>query len=382
MNADLTRRLIAVISVLFFLAMACNMPTAPVGTPVPAETRVAQTVQARITELASGTTPGAETTHATPEPGQTSQPTGDQTRTAQPSPTATSECDQASFITDITVPDGTAVTAGTQFTKIWRLRNTGTCTWTPEYAVVFDSGDQMEGPAAQPLGKSVLPGEVVDVSVPLRAPGAPGNYRGFWKLRNAANAVFGTGPSDMAFFVDIESTAAPAGQAGYDFTANYCVAEWTGITGEAPEGRAISCIARDGDPNGFVRTIDNPILEGGYVDDEPALLAQPPEGTNTIIRGKYPPYTVRQGDRFMAIISCEHNAENCSVRFQLDYQVDSGPIQTLASWEENHNGQFTPVSHDLNNLAGQTVRFILTVHSNGPANQDRAVWLLPRIDSQ
>jgi len=39
-------------------------------------------------------------------------------------------CDRAQFISDVTVPDGTTFAPGATFTKTWRLKNSGTCTWT------------------------------------------------------------------------------------------------------------------------------------------------------------------------------------------------------------------------------------------------------------
>jgi hypothetical protein len=76
------------------------------------------------------------------------------------------------------------------FTKTWRLKNTGTCSWTPAYAVVFFSGEAMSGPAVQALTANVNPGQTVDLSVNLKAPATEGTYTGYWKLRNAAGVTF------------------------------------------------------------------------------------------------------------------------------------------------------------------------------------------------
>ena len=76
------------------------------------------------------------------------------------------------------------------FTKTWRLKNVGNCSWTPSYAVVFVSGSSMGGPAVQALAGNVNPGQTVDISVNLTAPGADGTYTGNWGLRNAAGVVF------------------------------------------------------------------------------------------------------------------------------------------------------------------------------------------------
>lgn len=110
--------------------------------------------------------------------------------TASPSPTATQNCDQAQFITDVTIPDGTVLNPGERFTKTWRLKNTGSCAWTSSYAVVFVSGTPMSGPAVQALPGNVNPGQAVDISVNLTAPTSSGNYTAYWKLRNAAGVTF------------------------------------------------------------------------------------------------------------------------------------------------------------------------------------------------
>ena len=86
--------------------------------------------------------------------------------------------DRAQFISDVTVPDGTRFNPGATFTKTWRLRNIGTCTWTTGYSMVFNSGNQMGGPASVPMPSSVAPGQNVDVSVNLTAPNTAGHYIG------------------------------------------------------------------------------------------------------------------------------------------------------------------------------------------------------------
>ncbi len=80
-----------------------------------------------------------------------------------------------------------------------------------------------------------------------------------------------------------------------------------------------------------------------------------------------------------AIVMCAYKSTNCDVKFQLDYQIGTDAIQTLASWNEKYDDKYTPVTVDLSSLAGKDVRFILTVMSNGAMNQDKGVWLAPRI---
>lgn len=100
--------------------------------------------------------------------------------------------DLAGSVQDITLPDGSPVIAGEPFRKVWRVRNAGTCTWTPAYALVFSSGERMGGSAVVPLGVSIQPGSTVDLAVDLVAPTARGTYRGYWLLRNNKGLLFGT----------------------------------------------------------------------------------------------------------------------------------------------------------------------------------------------
>ena len=90
--------------------------------------------------------------------------------------------DGAVYVADITVPDNTNFTTNQVFVKTWRMKNTGTNTWVNGYQWVFDGGTQMNGisPSGVP---GVSPGGTGDISVGMQAPGTPGTYQGFWRLR-------------------------------------------------------------------------------------------------------------------------------------------------------------------------------------------------------
>ena len=125
-----------------------------------------------------------------------------------PSPTETPApacTDQAQFVRDVTVSDGTLFEPGESFTKTWRLRNSGTCTWSKDYALVHSAGYSLLGPDVMVLPTEVEPGELIDLSMSLKAPSIDGSYDGYWKLRNDAGAFFGIGEkSDLAIWVSIE----------------------------------------------------------------------------------------------------------------------------------------------------------------------------------
>jgi hypothetical protein len=81
---------------------------------------------------------------------------------------------------------------GQSFTKTWRIKNVGTCTWNSQYKLVFDSGATMGSPAFQQLTPvHIPPGSTLDVSLQLTAPVTPGTYRSNWKLRAPNGDIFG-----------------------------------------------------------------------------------------------------------------------------------------------------------------------------------------------
>jgi len=90
----------------------------------------------------------------------------------------------ARFVRDVTIFDGTQVSPGTAFTKIWRLKNVGEVPWPAGTKMMFVGGDQMTTEMSVPLsrGSPVAPGEEVDVAVEMVAPLEHGRYLGYWRL--------------------------------------------------------------------------------------------------------------------------------------------------------------------------------------------------------
>jgi hypothetical protein len=135
------------------------------------------------------------------------------TSTATITPTITNTpipCNQATFnnsTIDVTIPDYTYMTPGQVFTKTWRIRNIGTCTWNSSYQLVFlgDSGMGVGAGYAQPLTLgSVATGQEVDMSVGLTAPMAAGTYSGTWSVKAPNGEVFGITPTHGPFYVVIK----------------------------------------------------------------------------------------------------------------------------------------------------------------------------------
>jgi hypothetical protein len=176
-------RILCIVSIFVLIVSACNLPSGtPTQEPNVVFTAAALTVQAQSTQLApfnTPTLPPAQPTNTLVIP-TVAVPTV--TRVVSPTPA----CDQALFVKDVTIPDGTVIAPGTTFKKTWRLRNIGTCTWSG-YSLVFDSGEAMS-PVIDPIG-TVAPGLEVDVSVTFTAPTTNNTYRSYWRIRNSSGVL-------------------------------------------------------------------------------------------------------------------------------------------------------------------------------------------------
>jgi hypothetical protein len=206
---------------LLAVALACNISPAasPTLSPAEIETLSAQTLIAMQwkTMMAQGTVlpqPGSTVT-ATVGPNDTATNTLLSSFTptvlapaATPTPTVTATavpCNWVKFISDVTVPDNWETTPSDHFVKTWKLQNTGSCTWTSGYSLVFDHGDQMGAPASQQLTPgTVAPGGTIDVSVSLVSPDVAGTYQGYFKLHASDSSTFGIGAdANTALWVKI-----------------------------------------------------------------------------------------------------------------------------------------------------------------------------------
>ena len=174
-------------------------------------------------------------------------------------------CDHVQFVSDITAPDGTTFAPGTAFTKTWRLKNIGTCTWTTAYTLVWVGDETLGVPGPVKLYVNVAPGQMLDISVSLIAPATGGNYKGLWKLTNASGAQFGIGDSGTdPFWVNISVMQNNA--VIYDFVANAPYAQWKSGAGALPFP------VTGGDDRGYAYQINNPHLEDDSLDAAPGLM--------------------------------------------------------------------------------------------------------------
>ncbi|HJS18349.1 MAG TPA: NBR1-Ig-like domain-containing protein [Anaerolineales bacterium] len=344
------------------------------ATPQPAATLNALYTSAAQT-LDAMSTQGSNTVTALPSSTATFTlatvtPLAIQTNTTVPPLQPVTRCDAASFISDVTYPDGSAVAPGSAFTKIWRVKNTGTCTWNSSYNLVYVGGERFGASNAVSVPGSVAPGQTIDLPVNLTAPTRGGSYIGYWKLRNPSGTVFGVGHGDASVYVDVRVAGYTV--TAYDLLANYCEAQWSNGSSDLP------CPGSEGDDRGFVIVLSSPKMEDGRSIGN-GLLTYPERATDGIITGKYPNFQVENGDRFQTSIGCLDKANDCDMIYRLQYQIGNGSIRTLGQWREVYEGDYFNINVDLSVLSGDRVKLILTVLANGSSHEDYALWINPRI---
>lgn len=195
------------------LAGCSFIKTAATASPTLNVTQALQTVAARLTQVAA-LTPTRPVPTLTPSPVDPTPSLSQETVTPSPGgPTSTAAtaveagCDKAAPgipKIDVTVDDNTTMEPGEAFTKVWRLVNSGTCTWNRQYHAVWFFGEKLGDELSVPLNGEVPPNESVDISVEMVAPLQPGTYQGNWKLSNSSGVLFGIGPDgDLPFWVKI-----------------------------------------------------------------------------------------------------------------------------------------------------------------------------------
>jgi hypothetical protein len=186
-----TRSVIGVLLSLLWLA-ACS-PAVSTSAPTLDQnlirTEAAATVLAQVTQVLAST-PSAT---PLPNPTATDLPTSTPGPTASPLPSATltlssgtpqAETDNHAQWVSQSVADGTVFAPGQTFTMTWRLKNTGTSTWTAAYKLRFYSGDAFGATKEIAIGQDVLPEGEIDINIPMKAPTNPGTYRSDWVMSN------------------------------------------------------------------------------------------------------------------------------------------------------------------------------------------------------
>jgi hypothetical protein len=284
-------------------------------------------------------------------------------------------CNSAQFVRDITVMDNTPFSPDATFVKTWRVKNTGSCTWTQDYNLVFISGNSMGAKQTVAFPAKVAPNQTIDLSVTMRAPTNKGTYRGDWMLSSPNGTRFGTGSSGTGtLYVAIKVMNMVNPSLVYDFAANYCKAQWQSGAGKLP------CPGTSSGTEGFVTLLDAPKLENRQ-EDELTIWAHPQNIQNGWISGMYPGFTIQSGHHFIAWVGCLEDSKGCNVTFRLDFlNTKNGQVKNLGAWQEIYDGIVTVIDLDLSQHEGKVVQFILTMDvTGGDPIRANAFWFVPGI---
>ena len=171
-------------------ALAVSPTVAPSDTPIPLPTlttvvtdpNAQPTVSLASPTVAAGITPLAGFTQLPSPVAAATQALGD-------------ACTNNVFEADITIPDGSTVTGGDTLQKVWKIRNTGSCTWDEGFELIYIGGTLGNDGVQNYLFQSkdsTASGAAIDIGVWFNVPCAQGQQEGHWRMRNDQGYYFGT----------------------------------------------------------------------------------------------------------------------------------------------------------------------------------------------
>jgi hypothetical protein len=94
------------------------------------------------------------------------------------------------FLSDVTLPDGTGVPPSATLDKRWQVQNSGTCNWNEHYRFQLMSGPALGAPEVQSLYPA-RGGTQLTLRLALTAPAKPGPYRSQWQAIDPQGNPFG-----------------------------------------------------------------------------------------------------------------------------------------------------------------------------------------------
>jgi len=308
---------------------------------------------------------------STPPESPTSTPVG-----RLPTPAASECIEGLTVLGESGYLDATPAGAGQTVERVWHVRNTGTCTWTPDYVLVPVEGVSFRR-SPLPLGETIAPNEETDLRLAVIAPPSPGFYSGGWALRSPEGALLGAASRPLRVRVNVGPAPADPTREVYNFVEHMCEARW--VAGSPTRsGRLLPCPGYDRDEGGYVVRIEAPRFSTGILEDEPALVLHPPSEAGGLISGTFPSYNVQVGDQFRVLLGCSAGPAGCQARYQLNVR-EGDTLSPAAEWVVSEADGMRSLVVDLSFLAGRTVAFVLGVDADGPGAPDAALWLQPRI---
>jgi hypothetical protein len=95
-----------------------------------------------------------------------------------------------SFVNDVTVPDNSFVTYGSNIDKQWLVQNSGTCNWNSSYRLKHLGGANLGAPEEVMLYPARA-GTQATIQIPFTAPFTDGVYESAWQAYDPSGSPFG-----------------------------------------------------------------------------------------------------------------------------------------------------------------------------------------------
>jgi len=109
-------------------------------------------------------------------------------------PTATvnpEDCvNNLTFLSDLTVPDGTNIVHGATIDKQWLVQNSGTCHWNVDYRLRYIGGALLDAPEELALYPAKSGTQAI-LQITFTAPFADGEYESAWQAFDPDGLAFG-----------------------------------------------------------------------------------------------------------------------------------------------------------------------------------------------
>jgi hypothetical protein len=188
-EAVMTAAISTMVASFFETQTALATPVTPTSTltetPFPTATQFAST-----TPIASSTFVYFTATLGSLTPGSPTVTGTLPTATVNPGALAVG-CNNLGFVRDVTIPAGTVIQPNKNFTKTWKVQNTGTCNWMYQYSFMLLSGDSYGEDKVIKIQKLVTVNDWTELSVSMTAPKKPGTYTNYWRLADLNGNMFG-----------------------------------------------------------------------------------------------------------------------------------------------------------------------------------------------
>lgn len=291
--------------------------------------------------------------------------------TTASSSSASSTCtNDAAFVADVTVPDGTNFAVGQTFNKIWRLSNSGSCTWGVGYQLVFASGTAMTGSTVVSV-PATAPGATADILVPMTAPASNGSYTGVWRMRAGGSTFFGksvtvkivavggaTSSSSSSSSASSVASSSASGCSGQPNIASF--------TGSAPSVAAAANITV---ASGTAVTLSwGEVTNADSLEIDNGIGGQASPGSTIVTPGSTTTYTLtahcggstKTAQVQVNVTSSAMTVVRCSIQSESGEVVKSGGSRVatqalIVGDDSSHNSYRTFLSFDIHDIAGKTI---------------------------